>query len=319
MKPYPKPLLTDGAFLIDNSTYESLLTCDRSAEYLIGHKRIMNGERAALNFGAGVHCAMEIRSREQNNALHHSEFENSQIERLITYFADKPNDDTDYRTADYAIQLVQEYNKAYPVACEPFKTYERDCKSFVELPFALPLGVIEVNDVIDGQFYASVPIIWTGRLDSVVVKSGEYWIRDYKTSSIFGPKFFDDFILSGQMMGYTWATQQLIGCQVQGAMIDALIVRRPTKTGKGMEFARAFQRYSQQSVNEWRINTLHVVADFFAHGKRDYFPMKTKWCNGKYGACPYSSVCQQDSQFRDITLESNLYEDQEWSPLNERN
>ena len=103
------------------------------------------------------------------------------------------------------------------------------------------------------------------------------WIMDHKTTTILGENFFADFLNSQQTIGYTWAAQQLIGKPIEGLYLNAIAIRKQTKTGTPFEVHRKRFPYEQERIAEWTHNTLTLVSDFLSHYDRKFFPMETKW------------------------------------------
>jgi hypothetical protein len=308
----PKTLLVDGAFFIDNSTYEDLITCDRYSEYHIIHKRTGRGGDSALNFGGAVHAALETRAR--RGSIFSVEDEAEQISAALDYIQRNPLEFGNWRTTDLLVKVIRAYNQTYPVEDFNYLVLP-DGTNAVEVPFALPLGEIHYDGDIDGVYYKDIPIVWTGKIDGMIER-GEHWILDNKTTSIMGPTYFNQFYLSGQMTGYCFAANKLRTENFVGAMINCLAIREPTKTGKGTEFKREWIRIPPHQVGEWQHNTLAVIASFFANVRQGFFPMKTQWCINKYNRkCPYWDVCTLQQEHRLEALNSNLFRDVTWNPL----
>lgn len=300
-----KPPLIDGSLLIDNSSLERFTTCPRSAEYYIVRKRESADPKTALEFGKAIHEALAVRYADPEPNYVDSAMESRQIERLAKSFEGIEIPEGEFRTYDRAVQMLQEYNKRYPM--EPFKVLKtKDGKPAVELSFAVPLGMAD-----------NIPIVWTGRIDLIVEWDGQVWIGDHKTTSMLGANYFSEFYNSAQMSGYIWAASKLLGIPVRGVFINALANRRPTKTGTPIEFARDRIYYLPENVEEWATNTLTICSDFIHNCDRDYFPQHMKWCVNKYGKCPYFDVCTLPPEQRATMLGSNLFKDVTWSPLND--
>lgn len=325
MNPISLPLLDGNTLLIDNSSLESFTTCPRSAQYNIVARRKAAGERVPLRFGGIIHKILEARYRSAT-ALHAQSAEVEKVmaavaetefhgktetyfdangtmfEKVISPLWNPPEDD--YRNYSTAMSFIQQYGLAYP-----FESFEivkfPDGRSFIEVPFALPLGQIgEVN------------IIWTGRIDLAYTINGALYVMDHKTTSIMGPSYFTQFEIAHQLYGYAWAAEQMFGTQVTGVVINALGIRKPSKTGKAFEFQRQLVPISRSLLTEWKVDCLHIVADFIEGCRRGYLPRHTAWCVSKFGECPYRKVCTLDTdEQRQVMLNSGEFQDNTWSPL----
>lgn len=317
---YAIPLVDDTLF-IDNSTLEVFTTCPRQAEYYVCQKKEKAGERSALKFGGIVHKILEARYAAPTGFVS-IETEQKMVAVCESEFASYIPSLEDYRNYGTAVNLIKEYNSFYP--SEPFKVLALDSKPLIEVPFACHLGTIEVNAELtvrqpDGfislRYIKDLPIMWQGRIDMIVEHEGRLYLVDHKTTSMMGPTYFREFELSSQFRGYTWAAQQLLGRPIAGAIINALGIRKPTKTGKAIEFERKTITFTPEALSEWQADTLHIVTDFIEMTRRQHMPQHTKWCVGKYGMCQFFDVCTLPSDQRQQLLSTGDYKAVTWNPL----
>lgn len=314
------------ALSIDNTSLEHFQECARRAQYYLIEGREPATPATALSFGGAIHKALEviIRYGVTEQTKHEAKA------RLIQHFDAHPVGPDEYRNLDMALSVFDRYTTKHPLELwEVMK--DANGEPMVEISFECPLGSLTLNgpirraprDCIVGCddasatefFVKTLYILWTGRIDAILYWDGEHWVLDHKTTSIAGPGFFNDFILSQQTVGYAWAGSNLLKLPVKGLVLNALMARRPTKTGVSIEFDRRRYIYSPEMLHEWEENTLATVSDFIAHLQRGFFPMQTKWCQGKYGQCKYHEVCVLGRQHRLPYLQSELFRDVTWSPL----
>jgi len=332
------PLLRNGAFYIDNSSFEHLFRCEREALYALIHKRQWNGDVSALNFGSSCHAGLAIRYR--NGGMAMDSFQ-GMMEACSTSLAKLPCEPGDWRNLEYAVEVMRLYCLEYPyedfevltmTQTDPKDPLNKINVPLVELPFAVPLGTVVLpqpmlltsvddsdpdNKLISLTEYTEIPIVWMGKIDLIVRKSGKIWFPDHKSTSMFGPNYFDQFNLHGQFSGYKWALQEVLKTQVEGVIVNVLAIRKPTKTGKGIEFGRREIPIPQYQVDEWRDNTLSLLADFFSMLEYWDFPMRTVSCINKWGRkCDYYGVCALPPNQREIYLNTGDYKNTTWSPLN---
>lgn len=309
----PTPFLThiegdDYELCVDNTSKELFETCARAAQYYSALRREGASERAALFRGSVVHEALGIRKRATE-----PDFEKSQIAHIITRYLDRDFGPDEWRTADHAVDTITLYNKQWPKASEPFKILP----GTTEMPFKILLGVANLDSQVTtykGTFWVrKVYIYWTGIIDAII-DYGQVLVMDHKTTSVLGPSFFDDFVLSSQMNGYVWSARKL-GYPTEGLMLDAIAGRKPTKTGVAHEYQRNRYFYEQEQLDEWEKDTFTLITDFLEHLCRGYFPKSPKWCFGKYGRCQYWDVCSQLPDKREAILQSDLYRNVTWSPI----
>lgn len=321
----PSLSLVDGnTLLIDNSTLETFTTCPRQASYHAGLRRHSSADKSALKFGDIVHKALDARYR----ACSAMYAQTAEVEKVMIavgqteYETWSPPED-DFRTFSCFVELVKKYGTDYPF--ESFDIVKLpDGTPFVEIPFALPVGDLEINaecfvrdesGSVSLRFVGTVHVVWTGKIDLVVRNEGRLYVWDHKTTSVMGPTYFLDFELSHAMQGYNWAVQTMLGEPVAGYVINCLGVRKPTKTGKAFEFMRKVCQADPWKLTEWQQDTMYIVSDFIENVRRQYAPKHTKWCFGKFGECPYFKVCSMPPEQREMMLSSGEFQDVTWSPL----
>lgn len=314
--------LTDGCLFIDNSSLQQFMTCPRAALYNLIARRQLAKVRPALIFGGALHKALEVRYR-KGGAIVTSETQEEQIVALCQAFKNVEIPQGDHRQLDYAVETIGKYNATYKV--ENFKPLEvLNHGPGIEVPFALPLFTLELSEpmlVLNNgveQMVSSIQVIYTGRIDLIAQRGSETIIMDHKSTSIGGAEFFDEFYISAQFKGYRWASEQLLGRRVDGVIVNALVVRKPLKDGKWSgEFMRNTIYYTDEHIAEWKESTCHIISDFIHNVQRNYFPMHTMWCKAKYGKCEYYDICQLPPSSRESMIDSPLYQDITWNPLEE--
>jgi hypothetical protein len=310
----------EATLFIDNSGLEKFDVCQRSAEYYLCRRRESNKEKPALQFGKIIHKILEARySRADVDVL-------SQFDKLVAVataeFSKWTPPDGDYRNFAMAVDVISEYAAIYPF--ETFDLATFNGQPAVELPFACPLGTIDVEAEVailnpDGSsrivYLSKLHIVVKGKIDLLIRREGRLYVMDHKTTSMMGPTYFNDFQISGQVYTYAWAAKELTGEEPHGFMVNALGVRAPTKSGKKLEFKRHTVTLYKELIEEWKKDVMYKVADFVEMARRGYFPKQTKWCAGKYGMCEYHGVCTLSSDMRDVALSTNEFKDVTWDPL----
>lgn len=336
MNPPIKPPLLDNVLYIDNSSMELFTTCPRQAYYYIIRRLELNRDRVALDFGGAFHTVLEYlykkygtgyRSAADNQDVINfaaktiqvklDEVQTKQREQAIIAAQGglplppiliTPEDD--YRTVGYLVDAVALYVNQYPA--EAFTLVplpSRPSVPSVEIPFAMPIGVVETS------LWGKVTIIWTGKIDLPYRSRGRLGVMDHKTSSMMGPQFFTEFEIAHQMYGYTAAVEYIFGEQCHEITINGLGCRKPTKAGTKFEFLRHIIPINRALLDEWHVDSLALVSDFLSHCQRGYFPKATKWCMGKYGACQYRGVCSLAPEHRELALSTSEFKQVTWNPL----
>lgn len=303
------PLVDGDVLLIDNSSLEKFTTCPRSAQYALIDQRVPAGERIPLRFGGIIHKILETRYRSAT-AMHAQSPQVEEVMRAVAIdeFSKWSPPEDDFHNFSTTLSFIHEYGLAYPFESFDILRFP-DGRPLVEVPFAFPLGEVITPT-------KTIKVMWQGRIDLVYESNGAIYFMDHKTTSIMGPSYFSQFELSHQFYGYAWAVEQLLGRVVAGGVVNALGIRKPSKTGKAIELKRQLIPIQRPLLEDWRTDCLHIVADYLEHARRGYFPKHTAWCVGKFGECPYRKVCTLDTpEQRQMMLSSGEYQTNTWSPL----
>lgn len=341
------PITNDSVF-IDATAFKKHITCDRSFEYYFVDKRQSGDRRVPLEAGAIFHEVMEWRrllenvpsytieaiEHEQEQIAHllyagwrcsvdsqfamnyirqrHPEVEGlstSSTEGLLNtlYPGFTPPLD-DFRTETNCIDTLRAYNREYPMP-EPFDILKLNGRPMVEIPFAFPIMTVNVPELHPRPF----TFYWTGKIDTAVEYPDGVWGQDIKTGS--RNDGFDEYANDQAQIGYLWAIHKLTGLLPRGFCIDKVFWRKPTKGGKGTEFIRHREAIEPERIAEWEHNTIAILEDILRNAVRDFYPMKSEWCKGKYSTCEYLNVCKMPPKGRRVMLMSDFYKDVTWSPL----
>jgi hypothetical protein len=210
--------------------------------------------------------------------------------------------DGDYRNAGFASTVYDQYRATYPN--EPFSVFGVEDIPVCELPFAFPL------------FCTSDTIInWSGIVDLVTKWPDGYWVMDHKTSSVAGETFWAQFQRSTAQLGYCWAVWKHFGIMPKGYIVNALFLRAPTRTGKGIEFARQKYPITEEDLSVWEWNTTEVVQRLLEARRDNIYPMHTNACVRRYGLCEYLEVCRLPQVEQLALLNSGMYRPVTWNPL----
>lgn len=332
----PKPLplhVHDGQVLIDNSTLSTIGQCPRQAYYSAGLKLKKSDPRPALHFGASIHEALAARYTQPDCQIMTAAIEAKMVDAFIEHHRLEPTPEGEYRNLAYGVDLIEAYNSTYTV--DTFKPIPLDDGPAVELPIAIHVADVPVlgelwvtdPDINSGEPYlwteSTIPVYLTGKIDLVVKQDGGLWIVDHKTTSMGGSTVFDEFYISTQFKGYAYAVQNLLGLPIRGVIINLLVCRRPTKTGKGFTFDRCTIPYHPDLIIEWQHTFPHLVLSWInyhiasSHTSHPSFafPQQTSWCSGKYGRCSFYDICQLTPSHRQALIDSPFYVPDDWTPL----
>ena len=287
--------------IIDNSGYSNIEECHRKADYYLMERRELDQNKDALVFGTNIHTALEARYRISTDML--SDVEQSTVfATLSDSFMTNPVSEANYRNLDYAHRLMKKYLSEYPR--ESFDIMMVEGKPQLEVTFALPLGLI-----------GDIQVIITGKIDLIYRRGESYGIMDHKTSSVLGPTYYESLDMSTQPMTYLWAAKQIYGPPAD-IVFNVVGTRAPRKDGSiNFEFTRHQIAYNPEKIEEWRQEVLTNIAVYHSLYQQGKTTRNTNQCIGKYGRCPYLDVCSLPKNQRMQMLQSNLYKDVTWNPL----
>jgi hypothetical protein len=110
-------------------------------------------------------------------------------------------------------------------------------------------------------------------------------------------------------------SNQFIG-YVRALETDKLIVNyiglqkeKPPKE----KFFRTWNTYTKMQLEEWRNNTIHWCYELKRCSEEGKFPQNRSGCDGKYGQCIFTSLCDAPSDWARTQREGSLYKiKEEW-------
>ncbi len=347
----PRTLLThvsgnDYLLVLDNTAAEKFTTCPQSAWNYLVLRREGHAKSAALTFGGAIHEGLDEYLNWQFNVKRDPTLATPEMvtamlnrasQRILTYFTENPTPPDEYRTPLCAVEVLKHYASRSVLPDYDWDILSHEGKPCVERPFEIPLGTLRVNAEIvlpewEGSRYVErIYVAWSGRIDAVADCNGKHRIVDHKTTSVGTDSFIQDFQLSNQTQGYVWAARKLYPeLDVQGFCANVIFLKKPgvgqglTQSGpRGgvppLNFFRSYFDYSDSRLEQWEKNALTLCEDFVACLVRNFAPMHTKWCFGKYGRCPYHDACTIDDEaVRGRFLASDAFKSVTWNPTNDR-
>lgn len=286
-----------SSYYYDNTKMSDFQECPR--KFAIRHiwDLVPNNKSMPLYFGEFMHDCLskwyETGDEEQALAIW-EEYEDNQWDEK--------------RTKSKGIDIFKEYVKTYPT--EPFKILAN------ELPFE-----VLIKREYGHEFYL------TGKIDLVVEwHGGNKYILDHKTSSRLGSTYFKQFKPGRQMLGYCFATQELLDIDITGAFINALAVYKSK-----FAFERGLVSFTPRDFAEY-IFIIPRIMQEMAVAERNYahdvevFDNYSPWdiMNSHFlpnwdscfnwGGCPYRDICK--SHGAKSVIDAG-YREEHWDPREE--
>lgn len=277
--------------ILDNTALSAYMRCpSRYHKEMVLHRRA-RGVSAALEYGKCMHTMFEVLYKTHDAEL-------AKAAAAVKY-AETLGSTTDYRTLDRAILTFDEWliKWGHP-GSEIVQRTERTV-GFPESP-AVELSTNVMLPI------AQMP--YAVRIDRVFEMDGAYFIEDHKTTSVFGATFYDEYDLSGQMMGYMRTASLLLGREIRGVRLNVLATRKAST-----EFDRRIIYYSADQLEGWERNLLVWKERIERSHETNSWPKSFASCSTKYGMCTYAPVCSAGPAFEDRALELD-FDINPWDP-----
>lgn len=239
---------------------------------------------------------------------------------------DDPDAD-EIRTVSHGFEACVLYFQKYKPHRATIKPLILNDKPLVEIPFAFVLGKDS-----DGWTY-----IYCGRIDRVEQRDGkEIWIVDTKTTTRFGPSYWETLRPNDQITGYAAALREITGKIPHYYAIDVVALGKkrervpkdikalgPQAEAEYVQNVRMEQGPTSRSPED--------IADWWENALNEGIRMRKLWTDcgdnyllwtrrtsqcGNYGGCDFRDICRVPVNFEPI-IESPMYEVKSWSPFDE--
>lgn len=338
--------IPDGEIAGDYTAYNNVETCPTwGITRYFHHKRMPAAGRAIpLEAGSAAHeffCALRLyecyRTGLTDHFMHHgvrlftgetfrqmcdhlhggkderTESLNFALEALYqSGFYDDPNDKR--RTmANIETMCIHYFDhwtpKRYPLWIED----ESNPKALIgaEMPFALRL----VYEMHDGK---EMVIYYTGKFDGLHYSSEKkerVYVHENKTGSRMDDAWKASMTMTHQVTGYCLAASQIVGSQVYAAKIFGTQLPVPVSGANAYDdsvYTREEHHYHQ--FFQWLLEQHQQVKRFFPEPWRA--TKNTHSCNRYFRPCAFVPMCDGPPEYQEEVY--NGLEDDQWSPLNER-
>lgn len=322
----PSPDHPDDYILeIDYSNFSEFLVCPRRFENKVVRSREAAREQTALAKGNLVHKLEELR------LLDPVDVQKKQQDAIIEDYVKIPVGAGDFRQQSFIVDVWTKYSKTYANDSWKERVLIVEGKPFIERPFKIELMTVELNTLLpyskallvavnepaddQGVFIRNLHIVLTGKIDAALELNSTIFAMDTKTTSRGGDEFFRYFNLSFQTRGYAWALQKILNREVMGAIVNAIIWRAPTRTGKGTEFQRPTYFYSQDQLGEWEDSMKAHCETLVSMLVKGFFPQVSLSFRSPCVWCDYEDNCRLPRSQRAADLASNIYRDVTWNPM----
>lgn len=177
------------------------------------------------------------------------------------------------------------------------KVFQWDDEPAIEVPFE-----VELQD----------NIIYAGKIDLLVKLKNKLWIAEHKTAGIaVDGNYVERLYVDHQIVGYTWAAEQLLGKKLAGVLYNVLgkpgIRQRTAKNPETLaqftkrlidEYQTNHTRYlystllerRKEAVDEWPRHIAEIAAMIRRARENDFWLQNDQQCVG-FGTCCYLPLC----------------------------
>lgn len=196
--------------------------------------------------------------------------------------------------------LVNYYEQYNP---DPLETVELAGKPAIELSFSFQLPFPSL----EGE-----PLMWCGHMDKLVRFGQSTLVLERKhTKTTVGSYYFDQYLMSDQILGYVLAGQIVFSAKVDGAIVEATqIAQTFTRTHRSPQYR------TEEHMAEWLHNLRYWLGLAEHYATINFWPMNRASCNN-YGGCPFRQVCSLHPALREDQLKTYYHIDR-WDPLKVR-
>ena len=305
------PLLdAEGREVWDASKLQAYLDCEE-----LGHLRYeehLTGKTPseAIAFGSGFHKAAEVwTARCKDGYNDQTAVIAAEASFVEVWESELPKEQRDMLELGLNRRSIANFKRLFAGYRKKFPLEMYDEVVSVEQHFTLPLGTTP-----EGR-----DIWWSGLTDRIVRWQGGLYYVDLKTSTFaLDAAFFDKWKLSTQMLGYTWAGQQLVHEPFAGVMVQGIQVQAPLKT-KVRAADELVQgeviAYTQDQIEGWKRNVLQKIDDIHRARDRGYYVKNLSTRCSSYGNCSMAMLCNAGDTAQAALRREQWYIQKVWNPL----
>ena len=294
----------------DASKLQAYLDCEELGHLKYEEHLTGKTPSEAIAFGSGFHKAAEVWTK-QHMEGHKDAIAIDLAERAFVevWEAELPKEQRDMLELGLNRRSVTNFKRLFAGYRKKFPLEMYDEIISVEQPFTLLLGATP-----EGR-----EIWWSGISDRNVRWQGGLYYIDIKTSTYaLDAAFFDKWKLSTQMLGYTWAGQQVANEPFAGVMVQGIQVQAPLKT-KVRAADELVQgeviAYTQDQIEGWKRNVLVKIDDIWRARERNYYVKNLSTRCSSYGNCSMAMLCNAGDEAQAEYRKEQYYIRRVWNPL----
>lgn len=219
---------------------------------------------------------------------------------LLSYYGNFECPDDSAKSANRMAGAFEYYFDNYPLSNDDGQpvAYGPENKRAIEFSFAHPLPITRPD--------TGEPIVYCGRMDSILAYTGGTFICDEKTTSQLGATWSRQWDLRSQFTGYAWGSRE------SGLKVDGVIVRGVSILKTKYETQQAISYRPQWLVDQWYDELLSWVNDIKMCWQTGRWVHNYDHACAEYGGCGFKTVCQSEDPAKWLEVG---FERRVWNPL----
>lgn len=307
-----KDLDLSQAIVIDAHLLKTYRACEQKFNYFEIQHIVGKHRKAAPSFGIALHEGIAAYREAKKASMMFFDAMKTGAKALGDAYrkhmpqeAQQENFPDERRTLVNALRLFQGYCHHY----EPmgYKNH------YIEVPFAMYLGTIEVAGV-------KKEVVYVGIIDAVLELHNTIGVNDIKSTGwTINESWLEGFRMDQGLLGYVVAARELLGIDTHHAMVHAIWVQKEAKDPKKAkpidDYFRTKEIYwDDDQINEWHLNTLRTVERIERAKLEDKWIMDYGQNCGAFGGCDYRPLCSATPKIRQRLVDLD-YMKAIWSPL----
>lgn len=225
------------------------------------------------------------------------------LQALLAYYGDYECPPDSAKSAERMAGAFEFYFDNYPLSHDDgYPISLPGGGRAIEYSFAHPLPILHP---VTGN-----PLLYVGRMDSVIQYAGGSYICDEKTTTQLGASWPRQWDLRSQFTGYAW------GCREAGIQVEGAIVRGVSILKTKYDTAQSINYRPEWQIDRWYRELLEWVEDikinYARRGPDQPWRHNLDHSCAEYGGCQFREACM--SQDEQPWLET-AFEHRVWNPL----
>lgn len=290
--PFPK--------VIDSSLIAAFRSCPRKAEldFFLHHK----SREPSVHLHAGAAYAAGLEAAREAYYTHGKSADESValgIGKLLEAYGTFECPEDSPKSATRMAGALEFYFSRYPLETDDATPIILPSgKRGIEFSFSEPIDAThpETGD----------PLLYCGRMDMVVNKSGMVLGEDDKTTSQLGASWPKQWDLRSQFTGYTW------GALKGGIKLDGFLVRGVSILKSKYDTAEAITYRPLWQIDRWYAQLLRDVKRMIECWKSGYWDYNLDHACAEYGGCQFRSACLAADPTNVLAA---FFERRRWDPV----